>query len=84
MIKTYPKVGDMVRTRPGSVAHKVFGNVEGYVVKVDFWGGQENLTPENHGSLEIKLTNVGTLDYLEVGDTELFSLYGWDDSFEIV
>jgi len=81
----YPKKGDFLTVKKHSSLQKVCGKIEGYVVSVKFRGEPEELTLENHGSLELEITNPGKSDgYLKKGDKELFVLYNWDKSFEII
>jgi hypothetical protein len=84
-MKKYPEVNDfLVSTKK----LKKFDKAKSFwkVVKVDLCGHDyESLDDENHGTLECKLMAFEGKDfYLEPGQTEQYSLYGWDDFFTII
>lgn len=77
------KVGDIVSPKVGSYFHKNGDRWTGIVCKIKLWEDSGPLSPENHGTIEIRLLTVENY-YLDRGDLEHFAFWGWDDNLEIV
>lgn len=70
------KVGDRIRTIGFNEG------LEGIVTRV-----HEGFTPENHGGIEVRITKNLKPDiftWLNPGDLEHFSHFGWEKDMEIV
>ncbi len=57
---------------------------EGIITNIDLWDDEESLSTGNYGVIEIKITNIGESQYLEIGDVEYYSYLGWDKCFKII
>ena len=69
------KVGDFVRSkRDRSIS---------IVVEVNLWGPKP-LSPENHGSIEVKTIDIGQSSYLQPGDLEHYCVYKWQEDLKII
>lgn len=72
------KVGDFVYSK--------LDKSTGVVVHIDDWSKTEPYEPlsdSNHGSIEIRITDIGDSTYLTVHDIEHYVLFDWQDSLII-
>ena len=53
------------------------------VLKEDLCG-PEPLSPENHGSIELQIIDIGKSDYLEPGGLEHYGVYKWEEDLKII
>ena len=77
------KVGDIVSPKVGSYFHKSGDRWTGIVCEINLWEDGGPPSPENHGTIEIRLLTVENY-YLDPGDLEHFAFWGWEDNLEIV
>ena len=73
-------VGDMVRPKKGSFFEE--DKWTGKVIDIQKWE-ELPLSDENHGSIAIEIiTSDGY--YLEAGEIESYTYFGWEDHLEII
>lgn len=83
------KVGDIVSVRKDCYLHEQWWKVfTGKVIEFHLWEDDGLLTVENHGILDIQITEIvpreGRIEYLKVGDVENFVYHKWYEKFEKV
>lgn len=73
-------IGDKVKEL--SPSKKSPSGVEGIVLSIDYPEGE--LSIEDHGFVTIEITKSTENSYLNVGDEEHYSLYGWESLLKII
>lgn len=72
------KIWDIVKETIGPLDKRITG----VVINIDLWDGE--LSNENHGTIEVMVIDKANSSYLDNGDVEHYSYYGWQDCLEII